>query len=334
VPPGPKLQRGDRDPRVADLRARLLWGRSPAPPPAPEPGLFDADLEAEVRDFQATHGLDPDGVVGRRTLAALDVTAAARARQVAVNLERLRWLPRDLGARRVVVNIPDFRLEVFEGGAPVLGMRVIAGRDARRTPFFAGEITAVVVNPTWTIPLKIALEDKLPLILEDRDWLAEQGVRVYRREGDAWRAAAPGEVQWVTLGPGNFPYRLVQEPGPKNALGRLKFLIPNPHDIYLHDTPARELFSRADRSFSSGCIRVERPRDLAELLLRPDPAWSRPAIDAAIARGETRQVPLRTPVPVYLLYWTAWVDDRGILQLREDIYGRDEEVAADVGWER
>ena len=221
------------------------------------------------------------------------------------------------------MNIADFRLELIEAGAPTLEMRVIAGRQARRTPFFTGEITSILLNPTWTVPEKIAIEDKLPLILDDPYYLEDNGFKVFAPSGKEWREIDPADVDWTRLSKTHFPYRLRQEPGPKNALGRIKFQIPNRHDIYLHDTPSHELFARTERTFSSGCIRVERAVDLAERLLAADPAWTRARIEETIAAGATVSVRLPEPLPVYLLYWTAWVDRDGALQLREDVYGRD-----------
>ncbi|HWR97295.1 MAG TPA: L,D-transpeptidase family protein, partial [Candidatus Methanoperedens sp.] len=283
----------------------------------------EAPLADALRRFQARHGLETDAIVGRRTIAALNTPALLRARQIEANLERLRWLPTHLGQRHLVVNIPDFKLVATEDSAPTLSMRVIAGRQTRRTPFFTGEITSILVNPPWTVPAKIALEDKLPLILNDREFLALAGFKVFARTGKAWREIDPADVDWARLPKKRFPYLLRQEPGPQNALGRLKFQIPNRHDIYLHDTPSHGLFARADRAFSSGCIRVERAVDLAARLLAPDPAWTREKIEATIAAGETVSVPLKEPLPVYLLYVTAWVDPDGSLQFREDVYGRD-----------
>jgi murein L,D-transpeptidase YcbB/YkuD len=322
VPWGPPLHPGDRGARVGALRRRLE-ATGDLPKAAAGADLFDAALADGLRGFQRRHGLEPDAVCGARTIAQLNASATVRARQVAANLERLRWLPRAPQARAVTVNIADFRLELLEEGAPPLGLRVIAGRQARRTPFFAGEITSILLNPSWTVPETIAIEDKLPLILEDRDWLAKEHVRVLGRAGKGWREVDPADVDWMTLGPGRFPYRLRQDPGPWNALGRVKFQIPNPWDIYLHDTPSRSLFDRAERIFSSGCIRVERPLELAARLLAGDRRWSPEALEAAVASGETVAVPLRRPMPVFLLYWTAWVDAGGTLQFRDDVYGRD-----------
>jgi murein L,D-transpeptidase YcbB/YkuD len=328
VPPGPTLREGERGPRVQALRRRLAAsGELPA---GGDTGgdLFDAPLADALRHFQPRHGLDADAIAGRRTLAALNTPASRRAQQIEANLERTRWLPRDLGPRHLMVNIADFRLVLTEPGRPPLEMRVIAGRLARRTPFFSGEITSIRFNPSWTVPEKIAIEDKLPLILADRFYLYDNGFKLYAPSGKGWREIDPADVDWTRLSKTNFPYRLRQEPGPDNALGRIKFQVPNRHDIYLHDTPSHSLFARAERAFSSGCIRVERALELAERLLAADPAWTRARIEETIAAGSTVNVRLPEPLPVYLFYWTAWVDRDGALQLREDLYGRDDALLA------
>ncbi len=323
VPWGPNLREGDRGPRVAALRRRLAATAELPPGSDVVSELFDAPLAEALRRFQARHGIEPDAVAGKRTLSELNTPANLRAAQIEANLERLRWMPRELGPRHILVNVADYRLVLSEGGAPALVMRVIAGRQARRTPFFTGEITSILLNPSWTVPQRIAVEDKLPMILDNRDFLADQGFRVFTRAGRGWREIDAAEVDWVRLSERNFPYRLHQDPGPKNALGRIKFQVPNRHDIYLHDTPTRGLFARAERGFSSGCIRVELPLDLAARLLARDPAWGRKAIEEQIASLETVSIRLPEPMPVYILSWTAWVDDAGLLQFREDLYGRD-----------
>lgn len=329
VPRGPTLRAGDRGLRVAALRQRFISTcidpEAPGAPAVPETygEEFDAILGAAVTAFQLRHGLEPDGVVGPRTLAALNVPVEERVAQVEANLERLRWLPRDLGRRHVLVNVPDFRLTLVEAGEPPFEMRVIAGRVARRTPFFTAEITRVVLNPPWTVPDTIAVEDKLPEILADPGYLAANGYRVLGRAGGLWREVEAASVDWASLGRGRFPVRLRQDPGPLNALGRVKFEMPNPYDIYLHDTPRRELFERTSRSFSSGCIRLERPVELAERLLRGSGGWDRARLAAAIDQGKTVTIPVPDPIPVFLLYRTAWADDLEALQFREDVYGRD-----------
>jgi murein L,D-transpeptidase YcbB/YkuD len=317
-----------RQARVAALRRRLAATGELPPGSDLRQTLFDAPLADALRRFQSRHGLEADGVAGKRTVDALNTPAPARARQIVANLERLRWLPLELGPRHLLVNIADYRLTLTEAGAPTIRMRVIAGKQMRRTPFFAGDITGIVLNPAWTVPEKIAIEDKLPLILRDPRYLEKNGFTVYAPAGADWREVKPAGVAWKRLSATNFPYQLRQAPGPGNALGRVKFQIPNRHDVYLHDSPSRELFLRRERSFSSGCIRVERAVDLAARLLAPDPAWTRERIEAAIASGTTVSVPLAAPLPTYLLYWTAWVDGDGALQLREDVYGSDRALLA------
>ncbi len=323
VPWGRTLREGDRSPRVAALRRRLAATGELAAGSDTTSELFDAPLADALRRFQVRHGIEVDAVAGKRTLSELNAPATRRTAQIEANLERLRWLPRELGPRHILVNVADFRLVLTEGGAQTLTMRVIAGRQARRTPFFTGEITSILFNPSWTVPEKIALEDKLPLIIDDPDFLENHGFRVFERSGKSWREIDPSEMDFTRISEKHFPYRLRQDPGPKNALGRVKFQVPNRHDIYLHDTPSRGLFTRAERMFSSGCVRVERAVDLAERLLAADPAWPRARIEAAIATGDTESVRLPEPVPVYLLYWTAWIDRDGVLQFRHDVYGRD-----------
>ena len=328
VPWGGKLREGDRHARVAALRRRLAaTGELPAGS-STSSTRFDRELTAALKRFQERHGIEADGIVGKETLAALNIPASARVRQIEANLERLRWLPRDLGPRYLTVNIADYNLVLTEAGAPPLRMRIIAGRQVRRTPFFTGEITSILFNPSWTVPEKLAIEDKLPLILADPFYLEDRGFTVWAPAGAGWRQVDPASVPWARLSKDTFPYQLRQEPGPGNALGRVKFQIPNRHDIYLHDTPSRELFSRRERSFSSGCIRVERPVELAARLLAPNPAWTSARIEETIAAGASVSVPLAVPMPTYLFYWTAWVDGDGALQLREDVYGSDRALLA------
>jgi murein L,D-transpeptidase YcbB/YkuD len=293
-----------------------------------ESDLFDEALEEAVRRFQASHGLESDGAVGRGTLAALNVTAAQRVRQIEVNLERWRWLPQKLGDRYVLVNIAAFHLYVVEGGSSILDMRVVVGRPVRRTPVFSDRMTYLVFNPYWEIPELIAVQDIVPQVRRDLSYLAQMGIKVYQGWGAKAREIDPATINWATEwavpGPKKFPYRLRQEPGPSNALGRIKFMLPNDHDVYLHDTPARNLFRKEARTFSSGCIRIEKPLELAEYLLQNTPLAAREALEAALASDHNRIVSLPSPLPVHLLYWTSWVDTEGVTHFRQDIYGRDE----------
>ncbi len=327
VDPGPKLEPGVSGPRVTQLRRRLLASGDLDNAPAEDEALFDDALRRGVVRFQSRHGLEPDAVVGPATLAALNVSARDRQRQIVINLERWRWLPQDLGERYILVNIPAFTAEVYEKGELALEMRAVVGRQYRRTPVFSARMTYLVLNPYWEVPPKIAVQDKLPEIRKDPSYLERQKMRVYSGWGADARELGPDEVDWPRVNSARFPYRLRQDPGPQNALGRAKFMFPNKHNVYLHDTPQRELFARAMRSFSSGCIRLESPLDLAAYLLAEDPAWSPERIRKTVETNVPTTLTLRRGIPVHLLYWTAWVDEKGTLHFREDIYGRDRLVS-------
>jgi murein L,D-transpeptidase YcbB/YkuD len=323
IPDGPKLQKGDRGPRVAALRHRLWLTADLDRVVATVDDVFDPTLERGLQRFQERHGLDPDGVVGTATLTALNVPAEARARQIELNMERWRWLPQAFGERYILVNIANFALDVVEHGQSVLAMRVVVGKLARRTPFFSADMTHLVLSPHWYVPPTIAIQDKLPLIRRDPGYVARQNFKLFRHGAGGATRVDPRAVDWSSVGARNFPYQLRQDPGPRNALGRVKFMLPNPYHVYLHDTPARELFAKYERAFSSGCIRLEKPMELAEYLLRDDPQWSRQTILASSVKGIERVVHLPASIPVHLLYWTAWVDDDGVVQFRKDIYDRD-----------
>lgn len=343
VPDGPSLHPGDHDDRVGALRERL-GAASPELLRSDTPALFDPALEAAVRGFQEHHGLDPDGIVGRRTLAALNIPPEQRLTQLRANMERWRWLPRELGDSYILVNLAGFELTLVQPGQPPLQLRVINGRQDSSSPAFASRISRVLLNPDWTVPRRIAVEEMLPQLQRDPLALQDKDIQVLRRVNGELVPVDPASVDWRSLNKNNFPFVLRQAPGPKNSLGRIKFVMPNPFAIYLHDTPAKGLFSRTVRTFSHGCIRVEHTLTLgARLLGEPPPqaasAGSVPGgavvVEAAapqgteqrlqqlIDQGETESLPLPEPLPVYLIYLTAWVDGAGNLQFRDDVYGRD-----------
>ncbi len=325
IPDGDRLERGIQSPRVRDVRTRLaLTGDLvEADTDGADLDLFDEAVAHAVMAFQRRHGLAEDGMVGPETLAAMNVPVAERLHQLEINLERWRWLPQDLGRRHVLVNIAAFEMEVVEADTAVLRMRVMVGRPYRRTPVFSGNMTYLVLAPFWHVPRNLAVEDKLPLIKRNPAYLTEQHIRVFEGWGIDAREVDPASVTWSTITAKTFPYRLRQDPGPNNALGRVKFMFPNARNVYLHDTPARELFDKPDRAFSSGCIRLERPLELAEYVLRGDTRWSRKALEATIARWQEQTVALPRPIPVHLLYWTAWAAPDGRVHFRKDLYGRD-----------
>jgi len=324
VADGPVLRTGDRDARVAVLRQRLtLEGDLPAGPDGGDAGLFDAALAGAVQRFQERHALARDGSVGARTLAALNVPAQARVDQLRMSLERVRWLADDVPDTYVVVNVAGFRVAFVREHAVVWSSRVVVGRAARQTPIFGGLMTYLDLNPTWTVPPTILREDILPKLRRDPGYLARENISVIDRNG---RTVDPRGIDWAAYGRG-IPYTLRQEPGPNNALGRIKLMFPNRYAVYLHDTPARALFDKPERDFSSGCIRVEDPLALAALVL-DDPQWDRKALEAAIATGKTRRVRLRSPVPVLLVYLTAVADRSGVTRFYRDVYGRDAALLA------
>lgn len=329
VSDGPTLRPGVRDARVTALRERLRsTGDWSGPVRADSVAQhFDSTLVASVRHFQERHGLDADGIVGAQTLEALNVPARERVEQLRLNLERWRWLPQDLGARHIIVNIAGFELKVIENGTDVMQMRVITGQRYRRTPVFSGQISYLVLSPYWHVPNSIATKDKLPLLKKDASALTAQGYEIFRGWGADAQPIDPTTVDWSSVSARNFPYRMRQKPGPNNALGRVKFMFPNAHNVYLHDTPSRELFARAERSFSSGCIRVQQPMALAAYLLADQPEWTAERMQRVVDRQQETSVRLKAAVPVHLLYWTAWAEDDGTIHFRRDIYGRDALVA-------
>jgi murein L,D-transpeptidase YcbB/YkuD len=322
VPAGPVLRAGDTDPRLPWLRLRLLASNDLLEHEVAGGELFDKETAAALVRFQQRHGLHGDGVLGPKTLAALNVSVEARIRQIELNLERWRWLPKDLGDRCVVVNIADFQLAVMEGTQTVMTMPVVVGTAYRKTPVFSARMSHLIFAPYWNVPKTILREDKLPLIKANPGFLREHHFEMVRGEGENMVEVDPASIRWAQMKAENFPGVLRQKPGPWNPLGRVKFMLPNPFDVYLHDTPDKRLFGRDARTFSSGCIRLERPVELATHLLG-DSGWSRQMVLEAMAASEPLRVSLGKPLPVHILYWTAWVDEEGRLQFRDDIYLRD-----------
>ena len=321
--PGPTLRPEMRDARVAALRARLALAGDLDTADAPDPELYDAALEAAVTSFQDRHGLEPDGLVGRRTLAALNVGVQARIDQIRVNLERLRWVAQDLKGDYLLVDIAGFRARLVLGGQTAWTSRVVVGRPYRMTPEFRATMRYIVLNPTWTVPPTILDEDIVPKLGRDPGLLARDHMKVLDLAGND---VDPASVDWARYAGRTPPYQIVQAPGDGNPLGRLKLMFPNGHDVYLHDTPARELFDKSERAFSSGCIRVQHPLTLALLLLDDPQRWSVQTLAEAIGTGETRSLFVKRKVPVMLLYWTAVADENGTAEFHPDLYERDAPV--------
>jgi murein L,D-transpeptidase YcbB/YkuD len=290
--------------------------------------LFDEALEQALKRFQQRHGLTADGVVDTVTRAELNMSAERRVEQLELNLERWRWLPQDLGRRHIIVNIAAFELEVEEEGKVVLPMRVMVGLPFHHTPVFSDTIRYIVLNPSWNVPHDIAVEDLLPHVKRDPSYLARQQMQLFQGWGPGAREVDPDTVNWSAITPDDFPFRLCQIPGPINALGRIKFMFPNKFNVYLHDTPSRPLFKETQRDFSHGCIRIQQPIELAVYLLQKDPHWNREAILRELDEAVDRSVRLPEPIPIHLLYWTAWADEDRTIQFRRDIYNQDAPLLA------
>lgn len=324
IPSGTKIERGNRNERVKLLHQRLIISGELGKDYPDNANLYDDNLINAVKNFQRRHGLDNDGIVGPSTLEALNVPVDKRIDQIKINMERYRWLPEDLGIRNIQVNIPGFQLKVVQNGKTVMSMPVVVGKPYWNTPLFNAEMTYLILNPDWNIPRSIALEETLPKIRSDAQYLTRRNIRVYRD----WNSSEvdPTTIEWSKFNKSNFNLRFRQIPGPHNPLGRIKFLFPNPYNVYLHDTPLKHLFKKAQRNFSHGCIRVEDPLSLAEFLLSSEPGWTKEKIQSGIKTGRSQSIQLSKPIPVYLFYFTSWVEDDGTIQFRKDIYGRDEEL--------
>jgi murein L,D-transpeptidase YcbB/YkuD len=323
IPAGRTVNPGEEDWRIPWLRRRLVRVGDLDREPDSDPQVFDGETVAALMRFQQRHGLKTDGVLGPETVAALNVTVEERIRQIEINLERWRWLPKALGNRYLLVNIAGFNLTVVENGAPVLKMAVVVGTPFRRTPVFSANLGYLIFSPYWNVPVTILREDKLPLIKADPDYLAAHHYEIVSWQDFPNRLLDPKALDWSGITASNFPGLLRQKPGPWNPLGRVKFMFPNDFSVYLHDTPDRHLFALEQRSFSSGCIRIERPFDLALYLLQGQKGWDARSIRKAMSSNLTRRVDLQRPIPVHILYQTAWVDGQGRLQTRQDLYQRD-----------
>ena len=285
--------------------------------------LFDDSLAEALRHFQRRHNLEVSGSLNTQTLTWLNIPPYQMAQKIALNMKRWRHLPSELGERHIMVNMADYRLQLMNGNSAELDMKVIIGNLQRRTPVMAQKISTLELAPTWSVPRRIAVSSLLPKIRRNPGYLDEKGYQVIGRVGGVDQYISPKDINWKKLSASYFPYRLVQKPGEDNALGTIKFLFPNDKDIYLHDTSQPQLFNLDKRALSSGCVRVEKPRLLAEKLLRGQQGWTRNHIDSAIDQNRTTRIRLQDEVPVYLMYWTTWVDEEGSLQVREDVYSRD-----------
>jgi murein L,D-transpeptidase YcbB/YkuD len=323
VSAGHPLKKDSTSDRVVELRKRLAASGDLEANEEMKGNLFDEKLEQSVIFFQKRHGLKADGIVGRGTLNVLNVPLKQRIRQIELNMERLRWILGNMEQRSIVVNIADFKLYVIENGRTILSMNVVVGKPYQRTPIFTAKMTYLIINPSWYIPDSIARKEIIEKIKNDPHYLAKQNIEVLRGRGSHEEKIAPERIDWSEVTPDTLIYRFRQEPGPLNPLGRIKFMFPNQFSVYLHDTPSKRLFSENVRTFSHGCTRIESPLDLGEYVLRDAPDWTREKLLDAVEKGTEQKVLIPRPLNVHFLYLTAWVDEGGTLQFRNDIYGRD-----------
>jgi len=324
IPPGPNLEAGMRSDRVPAVRERLRVTGEYTGPDAQEPRLFDSAVANAVKSFQERHHLAVDGVVGPATLSAMNVRVEERIDQIRVNLERMRWVYDRLPDDYLLVDVAGQQIDLFRDGESRWRSRAIVGRQDRPTPVFRDEIEYLEFNPSWTVPPTILKQDILPNARKNPGYVNKKGLDVITRGG---QKVSPYAVNWH-VSAGAFPYQLRQPPGGKNALGRVKFMFPNRFSVYLHDTPGRNLFEKPQRLFSSGCVRVENPMELAELVLNNRDRWNQEKFRSIVDSKRTRWIHLEEPLPIILAYWTADAGEDGRVRFREDVYHRDAQVLA------
>ena len=332
VPLGPSLKPGGSDPRIVAVRKRLaVTGELPKTSGTDDPS-YGGDLEAAVKTFQAHHRLTDDGVIGRGTIEAMNVSAETRVQQLRVNLERARWVVGGLRDSFVLVNLPAFKAYVIRDRKNVWEARTQIGREARKTPTFRADLKYLVLNPDWTVPPTILAQDVLAGMRKGENTIARKKLTILDDQG---RKVDPAAIDWQTATPRTFRYTLRQPPGADNALGRVKFIFPNEYSIFLHDTPSQELFAADQRTFSSGCIRVANALDLARVLLegqrtRP-PGWTVERIQETVQSAQPQTVFLEEPLPVLIVYWTASIGAKGDLRFARDVYGLDPPLLRALG---
>lgn len=319
VAEGPTLKPGMSDPRVPVLRTRFEL-------PAAEGNVYDDTLVEAMKAFQTGLDLDVDGVMGPATLAALNGGAPLTKADILANMERWRWMPRDLGAFNVFVNIPEFRLAISRDGVEEYTTRVVVGTLKNQTPVFSDNIRHIVVNPYWNVPSSILRGEIAPAVMRNPGYIDSHNYDLLYNGSPI----SPWSVDWTQVSPSNFPFRVRQRPGAGNALGQIKFLFPNKHDVYLHDTPSKSLFSRDFRAYSHGCVRVQNPMEFADALMANEPNISRASLEAMFGASE-RWVNPETQIPVHIAYFTIRVEADGSLRSFGDVYGHNAKLISAMG---
>jgi L,D-transpeptidase YcbB len=324
LPADLKIKAGDSTKYVATLRERLAadgYFKTPAPDSLTQ--VYDSTLVKAVIDYQSLNGLEPDGIVGGETLQMLNTTLKQRISQIQLNLERIRWHPEKPEGKYLLVNVPQYMLYIYNKDKKEMEMRVIVGEAYKsNTPIFNDTLQYIAFSPTWTVPNSIATEEMLPKLQKDPSWLSRNNFLLYEGWDENAPTIDPRSIRWDKVSADDFPYRIVQQPGKGNALGNMKFMFPNDMDIYLHDTPTESLFNRAERDFSHGCVRVEKPVDLAVYLLQEE-GWDHARVEEHMYLDSPKNVVLEEKLPIFIDYRTAWVDDDGHITFAKDIYGHD-----------
>ncbi|HYF33097.1 MAG TPA: L,D-transpeptidase family protein [Chitinophagaceae bacterium] len=302
-----KFKPGASSPAIQLIKKRLhVTGELPG---TDTTAVYSDTLATAIQAFQQRHGLKPDGIITEAVIKELNVSALQRIQQILMNMDRMRWMPSRPDGNMIMVNIPEFVLHVWEGNTKAFDMDVVVGKEGHNTMMFTGNLNQVVFSPHWNVPPSIVQKEILPAIEKNPNYLAKENMEITGHDEDGLP-----EIR--------------QKPGGKNALGKVKFLFPNSFNIYFHDTPAKDLFNRSKRAFSHGCIRLSDPVKMANYLLRNDPNWPPEKIEEAMNSGKEKFVKLKDPIPVFITYYTAWVDEYGQMNFREDIYGHDEKLAA------
>ena len=325
IPEKTKLKKGSTGHAVALLKHRLVISGDLDAAALGINDHFDGRLQGALQKFQERHGLNADGVMAEETRKALNFSVEKRIRQIEWNMERWRWLPDELGPRYVMVNIPDYRLFVVENQITIMSMKTVVGKPEQPTPVFMDNMSYLELNPTWNLPNSIVADEMIPKVKKDPNYLTKKRIRIYSNWSTKAKEIDPKTIDWAKINPKKFPYRMIQDTG-VNPLGRIKFMFPNQFDVYLHDTTQKSFFQRSKRMYSHGCIRVERPYDLGEWVLKDDPAWSKTRLLTEIKKGKRQVVNLPKPIPVYVIYLTAWFDTRGHIHFRDDIYDYDKSL--------
>jgi len=323
VPDGKSMKLGLTDPRVPLLRARL---ELPAPSEAPE--VYDEALAEAVKSFQSSKGLKVDGIAGNATVAYVNGTGKSHTAEIIANMERWRWLPHDLGPFYVMANVPEYLVRVVENGEVIHTTRSVVGKVTNQTPIFSDQMESIVVNPSWNVPASITMKEMLPAVRRDPSYMSRKGYQVLANVDGKYRPIDPQMVDWSNVNPRQIMIR--QPPGDDNALGSVKFLFPNEHAVYLHDTPSKSFFKRDTRALSHGCVRVQDPLEFADVLLAHQGGWTKQRLRKMVG-GKEKWINLPNRIPIHLTYFTAFVDDSGSLETRPDVYGFNARVEKALG---